>query len=203
MNCSTPPTRKIKIFGLMGIFVISLLAGLLAVTEICVASTYKVIEVYSGDTIKVVGNGSEIIIKLAGIEAPVICGDRNTFSQPFSLESKGYLEGLILDKNITVKSFGPKCHDIIIAEIFMGKTNINLKMLSAGMAQVCSSEAPKSLDLMEYKRAEYEASSKKLGIWANAETHECPSAWWKKQRARSGCSMILLGILQNSNGLLK
>jgi len=62
------------------------------------AAQFKVIEVYDGDTIRAEGHGTEIRVRLAGIDAPEIHRDVREKGQPYGQEAREYLESMILNK---------------------------------------------------------------------------------------------------------
>ena len=79
---------------------------LLVLPAISFAGQLKVTRVTDGDTIKVSGNGLSITIRLVGIDAPETSKKKNEPGQPFSQKSTKYLASLVLNKLVTVKSYG-------------------------------------------------------------------------------------------------
>jgi endonuclease YncB( thermonuclease family) len=159
------------------------------------AGQFKVTEVLDGDTVRIEGHGTEINVRLAGIDAPKLCPEENELAQPFSREAKEYLEELILDKSISLKSFGEKRYGLLWGEIFLGKQNVNLEIVRVGYAETYRGESPEKLDLALYFEAEKEAKEAKKGVWSLGKKYISPQAWQKRQKARCSFATILYELL--------
>jgi len=159
------------------------------------AGQFKVVEVLDGDTVRASGHGAEFTVRLAGIDAPELCPQDSDLAQPFSAEAKQYLQTLILNKRISLKSYGEKRYGILWGEIFLGKRNINLEMLQAGYAETYRGESPKNLDLARYFETEKQARAAKKGVWAQGKKYISPLAWRKRQKARCSFATILYELL--------
>ncbi len=176
---------------------LALITFLLLVPHSLFADQYKVTKVYDGDTIKVMKNDTEIIVRLVGIDAPEISEDVRFPGQPYSKEAKEYLDSLILNKDVKIKGCGYQRYNLILGEVFSGGKNINLIMLRAGMAGVYYGEnPPKNLDFGPYIKAEKESKVLKKGIWAQEKNYISPKEWRKGHRFKSGLAIILYGILK-------
>ena len=160
------------------------------------ADQFTVTEVHDGDTIKVKGYGTEISLRLAGIDAPEICKNKIGFGQRYSKEAKDYLSGLVLNKAIEIKGHGYLNIDLILGTVFLDGTNINLEMVQAGLAEVYRGEPPKGLNLDPLIKAEIQSREAKKGIWAQGDGYVSPGTWRKRQRAKSACAIILFGICE-------
>ena len=79
---------------------------LLFVSANSLAGQFKVNRVTDGDTIKVSSNGSKITVRLVRIDAPETSKKKNEPGQPYSKKSTKHLAGLVLNKSVTVKSYG-------------------------------------------------------------------------------------------------
>lgn len=179
--------------------VLPLILFLVAAPQLLFAGPFQVIKVYDGDTIKARQDGTEIIIRLVGVDAPEISGDPNFPGQPYAREAKEFLEGLILKKAVQVKGYGYLKYNILMGEIFLGPENINLDMVRAGFGQVSKGEDPPAdLDLAPYHEEEKAARSAKRGIWGQGKRYISPKAWRKKLSSKSGAAVLLYGILQQS-----
>jgi micrococcal nuclease len=159
------------------------------------AGQFKVTEVLDGDTVRIEGHGTEINVRLAGIDAPKLCPEENDLAQPFSREAKDYLEELILDKSISIKSFGEKRYGLLWGEIFLGDKNVNLEIVRAGYAETYRGKSPEKLDLAGYFEAEKEAKEAKRGVWSLGKKYISPQAWQKRQKARCSFATILYELL--------
>ena len=160
------------------------------------ADQFTVTEVYDGDTIKVKGYGTEIRLRLAGIDAPEICKNRMGFEQRYSKEASEYLSHLVLNKTIEIQGHGYVNIDLMLGTVFLDGRNINLEMVQAGLAEVYRGESPKDLNLDPFFKAQLESREAKKGIWTQGDVYVSPGVWRKKQRLRAVCAIILFGICE-------
>ena len=98
--------------------------------------SHTVLRVYDGDTILVSGPDGRRVIRLLGIDAPETSKGKGEPGQPYSKKSRQYLAGLILNRAITVISFGNDRYDRTLAVIYQDGRDINHAMLRAGPACV-------------------------------------------------------------------
>lgn len=159
------------------------------------AGQFTVVDVLDGDMVTVSGHGTEVTVRLAGIDTPELCPQENDLAQPFSSEAKQYLQKLILNKTVLLKSYGEMRYGIFWGEIFLGKKNINLEMIRAGYAEAYRGESPESLDLAPYFESEKEAKEATRGIWVQGKKYISPLAWRKRQKARCSFATILYNLL--------
>lgn len=115
---------------------------------------YFVLHVIDGDTISVLHKQKKLTIRLHGIDAP-------EKSQKFGIESKNTLSSKIERKYINLKSLKEDLYKRKIAIVFLKNRNINLEMLSEGMAWHYK-QYNKSLI---FSNEEKNAKSKKIGLW--------------------------------------
>jgi micrococcal nuclease len=85
--------------------------------------TVFVQRIIDGDTI--VANNQTI--RLLGINSP-------EKGEKYSNEAKEFLENLILEKEITIESFGTDLYKRTLAYVFLGSKNINLEIVKNGFA---------------------------------------------------------------------
>ena len=149
----------------------------LALPFLSFAGQFKVVRVYDGDTITVVGNGQEVTIRLVGIDAPEISGIKHVPGQPFSLSAKEYLSNLVLNKVIRVKFYGKDGSGKSLGEIFADTANINIEMLKAGLAEVYRGTPPHNLEINTYREVEREAKKAVKGIWVLRDQYFSPWDW--------------------------
>jgi micrococcal nuclease len=159
------------------------------------AAQFTVLEVLSGDMIRAAGHGTEITVRLAGIDAPELCSQDDDLAQPFSAEARDYLEKLTLRKTVSLKSYGEIRYGIYWGEIFLGPKNINLEMLRSGYAETSREDSPKRFNLAPYFQIEKQARAAKRGIWAQGKEYISPSTWRKRQKARCSFATILYELL--------
>ena len=147
------------------------------VSSFCFADQYKVIRVYSGDTIKVEDQNSIVKIRLIGIDAPETGDEAEQPGQPLSEESRIYLSRMVFKKSVDIISYGYDIENRILGVVHLDRKNINLEMVSAGMAEVYPGKAPSGFDLAPFRRAEQTARQDKKGIWSLGEKYVSPRTW--------------------------
>lgn len=145
------------------------------------AGQFKITKVYDGDTIMAEGHDIVIYVLLAGIDAPELSSEEQEPDQPYGRAAKRYLERLILNKTVEIKGYGigayPYNH--LIGEIYVENNNVNIAMLSKGLAEVSSGEPPSGLDIGRYKEAERAAKAGSLGMWSLGDKYISPREWRK------------------------
>jgi micrococcal nuclease len=143
------------------------------------AGQYKVTRVIDGDTIRVISYGTKTTVRLVGIDAPEVANSKNTLDQPFSEAATKHLAGLVLNKAVEIKSYGPDRYGRTLAEVVVDNRNINIEMLKAGYAEVCREDSlVEILDTKDYWKAEEEARAAKRGMWSQ-ENYMSPMKWRK------------------------
>ncbi len=162
--------------------------------------TFKVVKVIEGDLIKVLSNRGELLVRLVGIDAPEVWKQDPRESQPFALRARDYLANLIENKLIKIRACGIKTGKYVAGEVFLGKKDINLEMVKEGYAEVLKVCIPSGLNLSAFERAEAEARRAKKGIWSLGDKYVSPATWRKRRNAKSICSILLYGILQQGVG---
>ena len=138
--------------------------------------TFKVLKVFDGDSLQVSAMDLVFSIRLCGIDSPEM-GAKGLNSQPFSLEARSYLETLLNDREITLKSYGTDSYHRQLAEIFLDGKNINIEMIKQGLAEVYRGDPPKTLDIQLYLKEEEKARSAGKGIWQLGKTYKSPKKW--------------------------
>lgn len=139
---------------------------------------FRVLKIYDGDTIKAAGHGLTFKIRLVGIDCPE-AGYKGQKGQAYSREAASFLENLLKDNTIAVKSYGTGGYDRQLAEIFIGDRNINLEMIKAGLAEVYQGRLPAGLDSERYVLEESRAKSAGRGMWVQGNTYMSPKLWRK------------------------
>jgi len=143
------------------------LVCLLQFASICSADQYRVIHVVDAETIKAVGHGMEVKIRLVGIEKPASTRKRTRYGKEYlQRQSRLYLADMVLNKDVEVHVYGLDIYNHLLAVVFVDGKNVNLEMIRAGMAKVDRSLAPRAMDLTLFWKAEQEARAAKRGIWA-------------------------------------
>lgn len=157
---------------------------LLFLPSVGLAGQFKVIRVYDGDTVKAQGHDIEIKVRLAGIDAPETFKKKRHPGQPFTLESKKYLAGLVLYKTVDIKGHGLGRYNWILGVIYLDGKNINLEMVKAGLAEVYRGTFPRGFDPGPYLQAEAEAKKAGRGMWSLGDRYVSPKQWRKMHRKR-------------------
>ena len=180
--------------GLIKTFLLIIFILFLPISSL--ASQFEVMKVYDGDTIRVKGYGTEIEVRLAGIDAPETSRNKIGFGQRYSQEAREYLSGLVLNKAIEIKGHGYLNIDLMLGTVVLDGKNINLEMVRAGLAEVYRGEPPKDLNLDPFFKAEIQSRAEKKGIWIQGDGYVSPRTWRKRQRVKSACAIILFGICE-------
>jgi micrococcal nuclease len=93
-----------------------------------------IIDVYDGDTVTaLIDLGFSIYIKkrirLNGIDTPEI-RTLNIKEKEYGLEVRDYLRELILNKKVTLDTYKPDKYGRCLADIYLGKMNINNHLIN-------------------------------------------------------------------------
>lgn len=131
------------------------------------AGQFRVTRVHDGETIRAEGHGIEIVVRLAGIEAPATpleTGPAGT-GTPFALESKSCLAEMALNKDVEVEGHGMDEMNRVLGVLFLNGMNVNLEMIKAGCARVYRGDPPHPLYLLPYLKAEQTAKRARRGLW--------------------------------------
>ena len=124
--------------------------------------TGRVVKVSDGDTITVLDAvNAQHKIRLYGIDAP----EKN---QAFGQVSRNHLASLVAGKAVRVEYSKKDKYQRILGTVFVGETDINLKMIADGMAW----HYKKFDQTPAYAKAEDAARSNKLGLWRDPKPIE-------------------------------
>ena len=85
---------------------ISFLTVLVILPALSIADEFKVTSVYDGDTLTALDNGKKIRVRLVGIDSPEMSRGKHKPGQPFCQKSQKYLEWLVLNETVKIKSYG-------------------------------------------------------------------------------------------------
>ena len=161
---------------------IAVVVFLLAVSGNSLTGEFRVTRVSDGDTVKVPGNGGNMIVRLVGIDAPESSKKKNQPGQPFSKKSTKYLANLVLNKSVDVKSYGIDRYGRTLGVVFVSGKNVNLEMIKAGLAEVYRGQPAGGLDLEPYWNAEAEAKKAGIGMWSLRDKYISPKEWRRMQK---------------------
>lgn len=122
----------------------------------------EVVSVADGDTVTILetvgAQRKQWRVRLHGIDAP-------EKSQAFGDKARQHLAALVFRKQVTVTVRDVDKYGRLVAEVVSDKINVNLAMLSAGLAW----HYKRYDNSPEYAQAETDARSKKIGIWSDAD----------------------------------
>lgn len=154
-----------------------LITSLFLLPTLSFADQFKVTKVYNGNTVKAVGHEIEIEVRLVGIDVPEISKKKKDPGQPFSQEAKEFLAGLVLNKTVDIRGYGPEPNNMILGVIYLKGKNINLEIVKAGLAEVYRGIAPHKFPLLPYWQTEKEARDDRRGMWRLGDQYVSPKDW--------------------------
>ena len=131
------------------------------------SSEYNAIvsKVTDGDSIHIIDKGKTIKVRLLYIDAPEL-------KQPYGVESKKFLENMILNKTVTISCEKKDIYGRELCEIFLygsdAPTYINAKMIKSGNAWVYKS----SRSNVYLVNLEKDAIRYKRGLWHSDDAIE-------------------------------
>ena len=141
-----------------------------------VSGAVSLVSIGDGDTVRVASrSGERVTIRLACIDAP------ETAQGASGKWSTQMLERLIQGKSISLKPQVKDRYGRTVAEIFVGKTNINLQMVNEGAAYVYR-QYLRQCDRDAYLRAESSAKNQRIGVWGSYKPAQRP--WDFRRSAR-------------------
>jgi endonuclease YncB( thermonuclease family) len=137
----------------------------------------KVLRVYDGDTILVSHAGGRHLVRLLGIDAPETSKDKGQPGQPFSARSRRHLATRVLDRCIRLQTYGDDRYGRRLAVLHLEGVNINLEMVSLGLAEVYRGRTPDGFNRRPYEKAEAAARRNRRGMWVQGEAYRSPIDW--------------------------
>ena len=137
---------------------------------------FKVLKIFDGDSLQVTAFDLIFSIRLVGIDSPEI-GAEGRHDQPFSREAKAYLETLLENREVVLKSYGADGYHRQLAEVFADGKNVNIAMIKQGLAEVYKGDPPKTIDLQQYLKEEEKARKAGKGIWRLGKKYKSPKQW--------------------------
>lgn len=129
----------------------------------------QVIDVLDGDTVKLRSDWHIYKIRLAGIDAP-------EKQQAYGVQSKIYLEHLIVDKDVSIKVVSCDQYGRYVGRIYLGGKDINGEMIRRGYAwhyYQYDSDPVYAVFMLDAQRAN-------RGLWQ--EAHPTPPWIFRKGR---------------------
>lgn len=121
-----------------------------------------VTKVHDGDSIHITPAGKKrVIIRLAGIDAPEL-------AQPYGMASRDKLRSMILKKRAEAHCHKQDRYQREVCVVFHSEVDVNVQMLKSGLAWHYKQyeKEQTSQQRKAYARAERDAKTKSLGLWA-------------------------------------
>ena len=159
-----------------------LIAFLLFIPASSFAGQFKVVRVYDGDTVRAIGHGIEIKVRLVGIDTPETSKKKGLSGQPYSVQAKKFLAGMVLNKTVDIKGYGLGPYNRILGVLYVNGNNVNIEIIKAGLAEVYRGKPPRGFDLKPYSQAEAETKKAKRGIWSLGVKYISPRDWRKRNK---------------------
>lgn len=148
-----------------------MLSSLAFLTLALIANAERVVKISDGDTITVIDeNNVQTRVRLWGIDAP-------EKKQPFGEASRKHLAEKIAGENVRLESRGRDRYGRLLAVVWLGDENENLRQVRDGYAWHYVQYAKKATD---YAAAEKQAREKRLGLWQEDD----PTPPWTFRRRR-------------------
>ena len=149
-----------------------------------VAYQALVVSCHDGDTVRVRHNEKVERIRLSGIDAPEI-------QQPFGIQSRNYLENIVLGRTVEIEETGKDKYGRTVAEIFTAdKRDVNHLLVRQGFAWRYPAYARKdqALEFLESR-----AKEQHLGLWSD-RTAEAP--WVFRKEVAAGRKLVYQQVSQ-------
>lgn len=141
--------------------------------------TATITQITDGDTVQTVTpEGTKLKVRLYGIDAPETAKGKIP-GEPFGNDSRNYLASLVSQKIVRVEIRDIDRYRRMVAILWLGETNVNQEMISAGMAEAYG-EYLKQPYRAPFLQAEQEAKAQGKGIWSRGNTYERPSQFRRR-----------------------
>jgi len=141
--------------------------------------TATITKITDGDTVQAVTpEGTKLKVRLYGIDAPETAKGKIP-EEPFGSDAQHYLASLVGQKAVQVEIHDIDRYRRMVAIIWLNERNVNLEMISAGMAEAYG-EYLKQPYRAPFLQAEQEAKAQRKGIWSQGNTYERPSQFRRR-----------------------
>ncbi|HHK5606684.1 TPA: thermonuclease family protein [Neisseria cinerea] len=142
--------------------------------------TGTVSKVYDGDTLHVIdGDGAKHKIRMAYIDAPEM-------KQAYGTRSRDNLRAAAEGRKVSVHVFDTDRYQREVAQVSVGKTDLNLMQVEDGAAwhyKSYAKEQQDKADFADYADAQIQAERERKGLW-KAKNPQAP--WAYRRAGRSG-----------------
>jgi len=157
----------------------ALLAACLSVQA---AEIVKVMRIVDGDTFTASADGRLLTVRMAAIDAPETSKSGHDPGQPYARKAWSHLADMILHHEVEIRRHGADRYGRVLAEVFRDGRNVNLEMVSCGLAEVYRGRPASGLDMDSYRRAEADARLHRREMWALGEQYVSPLSWRRLER---------------------
>lgn len=154
--------------------------------------TATITKISDGDTVQAITpEGTKLKVRLYGIDAPEMPKGKIP-GEPFGNDSREYLASLVSHQTVQVEIRDIDRYRRMVAVLWIGERNVNLEMLSAGMAEAYS-EYLKQPYRAPFLQAEQTAKAQGKGIWSKGNSYERPSQFRRRTGTEPGIIMPTWG----------
>lgn len=142
--------------------------------------TGTVSKVYDGDTLHVIdGDGAKHKIRMAYIDAPEM-------KQAYGTHSRDNLRAAAEGRKVSIRVFDTDRYQREVAQVSVGKTDLNLMQVQDGAAwhyKSYAKEQQDKADFADYADAQIQAERERKGLW-KAKNPQAP--WAYRRAGRNG-----------------
>jgi len=144
--------------------------------------TATITKITDGDTVQAVtSEGTKLKVRLYGIDAPETAKGKIP-GEPFGNDAREYLTSLVSHQTVRVEIRDIDRYRRMVAIIWLNERNVNLEMISAGMAEAYG-EYLKQPYRTPFIQAEQGAKAQGKGIWSQGSNYERPSQFRRRLRS--------------------
>lgn len=131
----------------------------------------RVVGVIDGDSLKIVIDGRQTEVRLAGIDAP-------EKGQPYGARAKQVLADLVYGREVTLQASGTDRYKRTLATVYLGERSINAAMVEAGAAWVYTAYT----DDARLLQLQASAKAQQAGLWQLPAGAQVPPWEWRRGR---------------------
>lgn len=175
-NCALSNHGRQLLLILTALLILCAIAGYAAPLRTVTATITRITD---GDTVQAVTpEGTKLKVRLYGIDAPETAKGKIP-GEPFGNDARDYLAALVSQKSVRVEIRDIDRYRRMVAILWLEDRNVNLEMLSAGMAEAYV-EYLKQPYRTPFILTEQEAKTQGKGIWTQGSRYERPSRFRKR-----------------------
>lgn len=142
----------------------------------------RAVYVDDGDTVVLLTQGHEKVkVRLASIDAPESAHtqhEKGRVGQPFSSNSRDYLESLIKGRDVDARCFDTDRYGRRVCDLFVDQRSVNAAMVKAGLAWANQANGGRYLRDHSLLALEAAARSARIGLWAGSRP--VPPWTWRR-----------------------